>query len=585
MLGIGIYYGRKVKDSEDYATAKGSFTTPVLILTILATDFGGSSTAGLTAEVFRVGVLTPVTGIGISIGIFLMSFFLANKFDSRFKGMISAGDIMNKFYGDAAKKMTGAIGFVAGSGMVGAQIMGLGYLLEYFFGFEYEKAVYLAGGAVVFYSAFGGIKSVVTTDVVQFIILIVMIPLIASVALDEVGGFGKLFDALPKTHLKFFDHPEFPKVALNFLKVCLPIMALHPAVIQRMLMAQNSGQLKNMIYANSALRTPFTFMITIIGLSALALFPKIEANSALSNTVNVLLPEGVKGFAIVGILAVIMSTADSFLNSSAVLVTHDVIKPFWERWKSMSKRLELHLMRLSTIFIGGAAILFAIHSKSIIGIVIQMHGIWASTIATPLFAGIIRMKTDIISFVVCFFSSVITMIIWKQLHSGGGPDYIGAVLMVSGGITGFLTSHLMQNKGFAFVVEGVKEKDGKKKKVKRNYKLRPKFAKLFRAIVKCFPTPLRIYKSSRSAVEKYGTNYMAFGAFCGLNYIIPYFMWSYERPKDYTLMISLRFIAGALCALLLLKSRWKNRFAKISRYTGISHFSSACPFVQPSCYS
>lgn len=86
--------------------------------------------------------------------------------------------------------------------------------------------------------------------------------------------------------------------------------------MQRMLMARNKQQIANMFYTGIAFEPPFRLTILLIGLAAVVSYPGISASEALPHVVHKLLPVGVKGLAVIGLLAVIMSTADSFLNSA-----------------------------------------------------------------------------------------------------------------------------------------------------------------------------------------------------------------------------------------------------------------------------
>ncbi len=89
-------------------------------------------------------------------------------------------------------------------------------------------------------------------------------------------------------------------------------------------------------------------------MSCIVLFPNIKANHALPHVINQVIPWGLKGFAIAGLFAIIMSTGDSWLNSGGILFSHNVVKPICVRFKV--KLNELKIAKFSSLLIGIGAI-------------------------------------------------------------------------------------------------------------------------------------------------------------------------------------------------------------------------------------
>lgn len=117
--------------------------------------------------------------------------------------------------------------------------------------------------------------------------------------------------------------------------------------IQRFLLSRSSKQLVNCIRVIAGLNVFFTITICLIGFFIKATAPNIDPNTALVNFIANHLFVGIKGLVIVGLLAVIMSTADSWLNTTSVLITHDIIRKFI----SLSERQSLVVARCFTVVI------------------------------------------------------------------------------------------------------------------------------------------------------------------------------------------------------------------------------------------
>src|SRR5688572_5984430 len=98
-LLLGLQAGKGVKDIKDFAIANKSYGTPILLLTLLATQIGGGATIGDTAQIFKEGILYTIALLGYALGAFFLAHIIAPKFDNRFDGMLSICDIIRYFYG------------------------------------------------------------------------------------------------------------------------------------------------------------------------------------------------------------------------------------------------------------------------------------------------------------------------------------------------------------------------------------------------------------------------------------------------------------------------------------------------------
>lgn len=407
-LFTGIYKGRRIKNVQEFTVSRGNFTTTALVATIFGTIIGGGATMDPLTKIFSFGALFFLPYLGMSFSKLVMSEFLAPRFH-RFRSMISMGDIMGDGYGKCGKVITGIAGFWLLSGYVGAQISACSIFISYFTGISASVCVLISTAIVVFYSAFGGIRSVTATDVVQFIVIIVAFPLIAHMALHEVGGWQGLYDSLPAEKLSFF--PEDNNTWFEFFKVfifCMPFM--NPAVIQRLLMAESTEQTIKSFRIAALVDVPFYITITIIALSIFALNPSLDSAVVLPYMIENHLPVMLKGLAVTGILAVIMSSADSFLNSASVLLVHDFVKPL--KKEALTDRQELLLIRFSTIIIGMLAAGSALYFKNVLAIHFSFAKVWIPVVLVPFVAHVFGKAKDVRTFLVAGAVGLIFAFIW-----------------------------------------------------------------------------------------------------------------------------------------------------------------------------
>ena len=436
---IGIKSGIGVKDAEDYATGKREFSTFMLLMTFLATDFGAGSTVGDIAKIANEGIIFPISICGFFIFCIYMAVYIAPKFDSRFKGMMTACDIMKHFYGTRVENLTAFIGFTTGTIAVGAQITAISWIFkDAFMAFKYEEIAIITGCVVGLYSTIGGIKSVVKTDALQFIILVIVMPIMAFFVIDEAGGM-KMLSKIPQKHLMVFNHERINEYLLFFFVGILPFMWLSPSTIQRFLMTKEHQQISKMYFSQIVSRIVILFLVILIAFSSFSLFPELtNTKEILPNIIQKTLPVGVKGLVIVVILAITMSTADSSLNCSSVLIVHNFIKPIFKIEKN-----ELLLMKIATACIAVVGILIALKNFDIVSIAFMAKGIWGSAISIALLLGVLGMRVHVICFWTCLVCSFFTLIFFYLFTESSG--ILPPAAAICAGLLGFFTTHFIKN--------------------------------------------------------------------------------------------------------------------------------------------
>jgi|GEM_PF-96976 len=550
-LAIGIWRGKNVKNIEEYSVSHRNFSTLVLMATIFATLIGGGATLGVIEQIHSCSIVFGLIFVGQIIQKLLIIKFIAPKF-GRFLNKISVGGIVEDMYGENAKITTGIFAFIVSAGAIAAQIAAMGYVFEFFLGIDRVTGILIAAGIVVLYSTFGGMASVVATDVFQFAILIVAIPLICNLGLTKVGGYQALFNALPAKSLELIPNKTtfYTDVIPLFIYLSIPFEAL---MAQRLLIARSVNQMKSSLKIGVLIEIPFVIVIAVIGLLGVVLFPEVESRLVMPTLINELLPVGIRGFAMAGILAVIMSTADSNLNTASVALIHDTIKPIV---KSRLKN-ELALARVVTFLIGILSIVIAASFSNVIAILSNILSIWSSTILIPLFLGLLGVTISRRG----FFAAVIFGTICYFI----GQFYLSTIYEgISGFTIGFLGNGIVFLSFFLFG-----KNDTTVQKKNKIYEYINRIKRLFRylsSIIIGIPKIIKYIFTQYSAdrIEAYGSHYVLFGAFAVVNYLVPIFMWESAIPENFYLLISImRVFAGILCFFLVIQEIWPK---SIKRY-------------------
>ena len=411
VLAIGVLAGRGVRSLQHFSVAGRSYSSAVIFATLSASFIGGGFTMGNAEKVFMWGIVNIFALWGFSLKEILVATLIAPRMDV-FSKAISVGDIMEHAYGKTAKLVSGCFAVVLCAGIVGAQVGATGYIFKLFLGIPHSWGILLGFGIVVVYSTIGGMKSVVLTDLLQFVVLSIGIPLTLIFGLYKAGGFEAVHAAVPADHLTFLGH----KTPLAFLSLFLTFVlgeTLVPPYVQRLLVGRSAKHTSRGTLASGLFSIPFLAITGGIGLVALTLEPGLDPNLALPYVVQQVLPPGLKGVVVAGIIAVVMSSADSFLNGAAVALANDVVGPL--RRRPMSDRQALILAKATTLLVGVLAVIFAIKIKSILDILIYAYHFWAPVIVIPLAAAFFGIKARARVFMAGCVAGLAGMIVWNYL--------------------------------------------------------------------------------------------------------------------------------------------------------------------------
>ncbi len=442
ILFFGLWYGRGIKDLGEYAVAGKAYSAPIIFATLSASFIGGGFSMGNAEKVFRFGIMNIVALFGFSLSQILIARYIAPRM-GRYEDAISVGDIMEKNYGTKAKIFTGFFALIACAGILGAQIGAMGHIFNVFLEIPKFHGILIGIGIVLIYVTAGGMKSVVGTDIVQFIFLIIGIPLTLFLAIHYNGGVSAMIQSVPARH---FAIPASGFTWTTFISLFLVFLVgetLVPPYVQRLLLAKDVKAVSKGTLWSGILSIPFFITSGLIGLSALAMAPGLDANLAMPYVVRTVLPMGIRAVMISAVIAIIMSSADSFLNAATVSFVNDIIKPL--KSINLNPRQELKVARYFTVLLGIAGVIFAVKIESVLDILLFTYNFWAPVILIPLVAAILGKEATSRDFTVSAVCGISGMILWNYiLHQPFG--FNGLVIGVLTSALGYTVSKRVSRK-------------------------------------------------------------------------------------------------------------------------------------------
>ena len=208
----------------------------------------------------------------------------------------------------------------------------------------------LAGVAFVcIYSLIGGFSSVVFSDFVQFFVMCTSVVIVALLSITTFGGLSFLQENLPETH--FVWDGGMPWSTLLVWGLIALSTLVDPNFYQRCFAAKDGKVAKKGILLATLIWCVFDICTTMGGMYAMATIPKaVPAEAYLTYAVQIL-PDGLKGFFLAGILATILSTLDSYIFVASNTITYDLAPEKFQGNKLAN--------RIGIVFVGALSVWMA----------------------------------------------------------------------------------------------------------------------------------------------------------------------------------------------------------------------------------
>ncbi|MEM9738141.1 MAG: HD domain-containing protein [Bacteroidota bacterium] len=570
-LFIGAWAGRKVNTITDYVLGNRSLGIGTLTITLIATfieityilSIYRSYSLGFINFVFAT-IRTTIPAV------LLGRYVLPNLV--HFRDCYTMGDIMEKVYGSYARLWTGIITTLFSIFVIAGQLLGMAYLST-FFGLSEPLAIVLTGSAIVFYTFTGGIRSVACTDVLQFIVVIVGIVTIVSLGLAAINVanipalFHKVIKEFPQ-NMQLLRHPFLVwQIHSSILYGFFPTIFFAPPIIQRVLMTKSKKEVNSMFVNLSVFYTLFRLSILILGFILLIAANQKNIYIDLHNSLtyicqNIVQNIYLRAFCLIGLVAILMSTADSYLNTLIILIDQDILY-FFRKKQSMILHSVTKIRRIALI-VGVCSIILSIAFLKLRVInVLPLSIIILSSITLPFLAAMIGMKGSSHIFHMTFFTFItvfgflLFFTSWfdaKLLPESVAipieeinfaSSYPACLWAIAASTIIFLLLHYRENKGFVFL---------KKTKIS----LGSSFCSSPIVWYHMFSKPMNWIEKK---IQSYGGQPLLLGFFISFFNMLPCLM-THTNPHVHLTLVILKIIGIVLCTGLLLQKQWPQSLKK-----------------------
>lgn len=369
LLIIGWRSGSKQK-SESYLLSGRSLTLPAMVATLVTTWYGGI--LGVGEFVYSSGLATWVVfGLPYYFFALLFAFFLAAKIRSNY--YFSIPDILYKNY----DPKTGLIGsfFILFLTTPAPYLFITGMILAHVFKITLIWAVIWAALFSTIYMFKGGFRAVVQTDKLQFLLMFGGFITLFVMLIVEYGSPTEIFKQLPAGHQDPTGAMPVQTIFVWFFIASWTF--IDPGFHQRAAAAKAPSIARKGILISILFWFIFDMLTLWTGLYAVVLLPQTNPLMIYPELAELVLPPLFKGLFLLGLLATVMSTVDSFTFLSAQTIGRDLIAQ-WNR-KNSSEETK-HYTQLGLVI----TILMALALIALMPSVVQMWYRLGSLFIPPL---------------------------------------------------------------------------------------------------------------------------------------------------------------------------------------------------------
>lgn len=429
MVAVGVYFVRRIKNTGDYYVAGRSLGPLVMMATVCATIIGGSGLMGRAGVAYSSGFKAVLTAIPYLLGMFLFSGIAGKISDIGMRyDVTSIPDLFHRRFGKAAKILLAAMVAFTMMGTVASQVTATATIINMLggqVGLSFEAGALIACVIFMVYTASSGLFGVVYTDVLQFYMLILFVYILIPIAsLRSIGGFSAFLANLDPALAK----PYLNGDILGDIVTYLVFTMAGAEMWQRAFAAKDRSSAKKGMFLGTAVYGVTIALVYFMGVAAHQVIGD-DALAVYGNTDAVVpalaihvLPIGLTGLALAGILSVIMSTADSYLLVSVQTCVHDIGKTFFPEMKD---RTEILLSRIFSIILPLGALVIALYIKNAYNILMFAWSFYAAAAGIPAFAALFWRKATSAGVIAGMAAGFTVCIGWKL---AGEPFGLGSAV-------------------------------------------------------------------------------------------------------------------------------------------------------------
>lgn len=367
VVGCGMSFSGSGKDMKSFFAGGGAVPWWISGLSLFMSFFSAGTFVVWGSIAYQTGWVAITIQWTMCLAGFIIGFVVAPKWQKT--GVLTGAEFITQRLGYKTQKIYSYLFLFISIFTTGAFLYPVAKILEVYTGVPIALTTIVLGLLILLYTAAGGMWAVVVTDVLQFIVLTAAVLVVVPLAFEKIGGVSQLIERAPDHFFELHNHEYSIGFLFAFALYNLFFLSGNWTYIQRYTTVKSPGDAKKVgwlfgtLYAISPviwMLPPMIYRVINPDLQQLG------SEGAYLLVCKAVLPVGVMGLMLGGMVFATSSSVNTTLNISAGVFTNDLYKNFFPR--SSEKRL-MRVARLSTVFFGLLTIVTALLVPYLGGIV------------------------------------------------------------------------------------------------------------------------------------------------------------------------------------------------------------------------
>lgn len=388
ILSIGMAFTRMGgKNSQSFFEGGGAIPWWINGLSLFVSYFSAGTFVVWGSIAYKHGLVANGIQLTMVLGGLITAIFLAKKWKQT--GAVTAAEYIGRRFGVKTQQFYTYLIMLHGLFMTASVLYPVGKMVHVATPLSLETCIIIIGAMIILYTAAGGLWAVLVTDVVQFVVLASAVLIVIPIALGYVGGVNNFVNHAPQGFFSFFNEEYSFGFALAFLVYQTTYIGGNWAYVQRYTSVATERESQKVAYLFSALYlvSPFIWMLPpMIYRIINPNLQGLEPEGAYMMLCQKVLPAGLIGLILAGMVSATASKANTTINLVATVFAHDVYRNLFN--PKASEKTLIFSARIFTVLFGALTIWIAILVPKVGGIV-ELVLSTASIAGGALFAPII----------------------------------------------------------------------------------------------------------------------------------------------------------------------------------------------------
>ena len=421
IFAIGLTFTKAgSKNGQAFFEAGGATPWWINGLSLFISYFSAGTFVVWGSIAYKSGLVSNIIQLTMAISGFLVARFIAAKWKKT--GSSTAADYLGRRFGVRTQQFYTYLILLLSLFTTAAVLYPVGKMVHVATPLSLNTCIIIIGCIIVLYTAAGGLWAVLVTDVVQFVILSASVFIVIPIAFHQIGGPAQLFAKAPTDFFRPFNSDYTFEFMLAFIVYQMFYIGGNWSYVQRYTSVSTVKESKKVAYLFTILYliSPIIWMIPpMIYRIINPNLHGLEPEGAYMMLCQKVLPAGLIGLVLAGMISATSSKANTTINLVATVFANDIYKPLF-RPKASDKEMIL-MARLFTLVFGAATIGVAILiplAGGVVEVVLSTASIAGGALFGPIIWSLFTTRQTAFSLVTVSIISLVVSLFFKVISPG-----------------------------------------------------------------------------------------------------------------------------------------------------------------------